>query len=118
MCAFRLVAIEAKGESMVAVTDICRPRSTTNLFRSCQFRTLLIQHGFRVRERFRFITSRIITHRPPVDSCDAIRAKKDWSHKILDTTRNLGLKWATEAGIDDPANDGVFPALEYGISLS
>lgn len=59
------------------------------------------------------------TDRPSIAAfCDAIRAKKDWSHKILDTTRNLGLKWATEAGIDDPANDGVFPALEYDISLS
>ncbi|KAJ7680683.1 hypothetical protein DFH06DRAFT_1315428 [Mycena polygramma] len=29
--------------------------------------------------------------------CDAIREKKDWCHKILDPTRDLGLKWAAEA---------------------
>ncbi|KAF7357695.1 BZ3500-MvSof-1268-A1-R1-Chr11-1g03198 protein [Mycena venus] len=31
--------------------------------------------------------------------CDAIRAKKDWYHKILDPTLNLGAKWAVEAGL-------------------
>ncbi|KAJ6594273.1 hypothetical protein B0H19DRAFT_1246959 [Mycena capillaripes] len=34
--------------------------------------------------------------------CEAIRGKKDWYHKILDPTRNLGLKWATEAGLVGP----------------
>ncbi|KAJ7284568.1 hypothetical protein C8J57DRAFT_1497468 [Mycena rebaudengoi] len=29
--------------------------------------------------------------------CDAIRGKKNWYHKILDRTRNLGEKWTAEA---------------------
>jgi hypothetical protein len=34
--------------------------------------------------------------------CNAIRAKKNWYHKILDPTRNLGSKWAMEAGLAGP----------------
>jgi hypothetical protein len=46
---------------------------------------------------------------------DAIRAKKDWYHKILDGTRNLGLKWAAEAHLidsDSSVNTEVTAALE------
>ncbi|KAJ7454732.1 hypothetical protein FB451DRAFT_1373392 [Mycena latifolia] len=40
---------------------------------------------------------------PPsiADFCNAVREKGDWYHKILDRTRNLDLKWATEAGLVD-----------------
>ncbi|KAJ7284557.1 hypothetical protein C8J57DRAFT_1708995 [Mycena rebaudengoi] len=34
---------------------------------------------------------------PLVVFCDAIREKKNWYHKILDRTRNLGEKWTAEA---------------------
>lgn len=34
--------------------------------------------------------------------CNAIRSKNDWTHKILDATRNLGEKWAAEAGLFQP----------------
>jgi hypothetical protein len=42
---------------------------------------------------------------PPslAEFCDAIRAKDNWFHKILDRSRNLGVKWATEARLVDPA---------------
>ncbi|KAJ7835971.1 hypothetical protein B0H13DRAFT_2288278 [Mycena leptocephala] len=46
---------------------------------------------------------------------DAIRAKKDWYHKILNGTRNLGLKWAAEAHLidsDSSVNAEVTAALE------
>ncbi|KAJ6577438.1 hypothetical protein B0H19DRAFT_1119924 [Mycena capillaripes] len=47
--------------------------------------------------------------------CDAIRSKKNWFHKILDGARNLGPKWATEAGLmgpDGPMSEEVAAALK------
>ncbi len=49
--------------------------------------------------------------------CNSIRQKEDWVTKILDKERDLGKKWAVEAGLrDNDTNElssSVLAALEY-----